>query len=119
MNCAVWLGWLSILLLVIGCARDRQSGFSPIGPPGAQGERVLPTDVSRRDLAIASEVRRVIKESRHLAGESGNVEAVVQNGVVTLRGGVMSDDSRYEMVDRIKRLPGVARVDDDLVLDWR
>ena len=43
-----------------------------------------------------------------------HVAAVVNNGVVTLRGGVKSKREHERIRDEIGRVPGVVRVDDKL-----
>ncbi len=80
---------------------------------------VTPPGVSMSDLTIANNVRDVLKGQGALAGISKNVEATVQNGVVTLRGVVATDTDRQEIADRIARLPGVNRIDNELTVELR
>jgi osmotically-inducible protein OsmY len=83
----------------------------PVAPP--------PAGVSANDIAIGQSINRLLKDDSGLAGVSGNVEATIDNGVVTLRGRVPSEHDRTEIADRIARLPGVAKVHDQLeVRQW-
>ena len=81
-------------------------------PAPAKGE--APSGVSDRDTIVAEEVSRLLKSDPELAGASNRVLAVVENGVVKLRGTVPAEHYRTEMAERMRRLPGVVRVDDDL-----
>ncbi|HWH70527.1 MAG TPA: BON domain-containing protein [Candidatus Sulfotelmatobacter sp.] len=87
---------------------------APVTPPPAP-----PPGVSAADVGVADAVSQLLKGDSHLAGVSSNVEATVEDGVVTLRGSVPSEHDRYEMVERISQLPGVAHVHDKLRVDLR
>ena len=73
-----------------------------------------PPNVAAGDVALASDVSQLLKGDPTLASASRNVQASVDKGVVTLQGSVPTDHQRYEIVDRISRLPGVKGVADDL-----
>ncbi len=71
------------------------------------------------DVAVATAVSQLLKGDAHLASVSSNVEATVDNNVVTLRGTVPTEHDRDEIVQRVSGLPGVLRVNDQLGIDLR
>ncbi len=84
-------------------------------------DRVYPpgVSVSSRDLAIADSVRGVLSGEVVIPSVGNNVEARVENGVVTLTGTVPSEVDKEEMVARISKLPGVAAVHDRTTITLR
>ncbi|PWU09961.1 MAG: hypothetical protein C5B50_26310 [Verrucomicrobia bacterium] len=119
------------LACVWGCAHHYGGSPGPEAPlnpplaaePAPQEPRPLvneappapaPPGVSTMDISVGKAVSQLLKEDEELSGVSGNVEAGVEHGVVTLRGNVPSEHDRIEMVERISKLPGVARVEDKL-----
>ncbi len=72
-----------------------------------------------QDISVATSVAQLLKGDAHLASLTGNVEASVDNQIVTLRGTVPSEGARDEIVQRVSQLPGVLRVRDQLGIDIR
>lgn len=65
------------------------------------------------DEQIRARVQQILKrEARYR-----NVKADVEDSVVTLTGSVELDSSRRSLVDRIRRIPRVESVENELVLD--
>jgi hypothetical protein len=85
-----------------------ESSAPRVYAPGA------PPDVSPGDLSTAEAVQHLLNDDTHLAGASANVLVTVRGGVVTLRGTTPSEHDRYEIVDRVAKIPGVVKVDDQL-----
>ena len=127
------LAWLAVpILLAAGCA-DRDHDASVSYSPALSGS-VEPTsdrDVARaypegpsttavstppgansQDWALAEEIRGLLTSQPKLG--NAPMAAVVNNGVVTLRGGVRNDKDRQRPHDEIARLPGVRRIDDQM-----
>ena len=73
-----------------------------------------PSDASAADLALASSVSAALNNDPEFAGISQNLAVTAKNGVVTLRGGTPSENSRVSIVERVRKLPGVVRVHDHL-----
>lgn len=73
-----------------------------------------PPDVSADDLVAAQAVSDLLRGNTYLAGTAENILFTVKNGVVTLKGSTVSEHERFEIVNRVKSLPGVTRVDDHL-----
>ncbi len=71
------------------------------------------------DVAVATGISQLLKGDPNLASVSSNVEATVDNNVVTLRGTVPTEHDRDEIVQRVSQLPGVLHVNDQLGIDLR
>ena len=128
------LVWLTVpLLVVVGCSsssRDSSVSYSPtltepVSPTSDrdaariyanQGATVSTTSVpkgaSSQDWQIAEEVRALLSADPKLG--NAPMAAVVNNGVVTLRGDVRNKKDRQRLHDQIAALPGVVRVDDQM-----
>ena len=67
------------------------------------------------DSTLSKGVNKVIKQD---AGPSGakRVQTTIRNGVVTLTGSVASQEEKQRLEDHIKALPGVDRVDNQLMI---
>jgi len=90
------------------------SSTAPAGPPTV----VPPAGVSSSDVAVADSVRQLLKGDSDLARVSNHVEATVDHGVVTLRGTVPAEHVN-EIEMRLRQLPGIVRVNDQLAVDLR
>jgi BON domain len=75
---------------------------------------VAPPDVSPGDLSTAEAVQHLLNDDAHLAGASADVLVTVRGGVVTLRGTTPTEHDRYEIVERVAKIPGIVKVDDQL-----
>ena len=115
-------------LVVGGCAEGRREGnyaeASPASvPPGQTGARVAGREESSntdpRDLALAHSISQILQGNVIRPNLGQNITATIDNGTVTLRGGVISEHQRDEIVDHVRRLPGVEHVEDQLILDYR
>jgi len=86
------------------------SGFfasdRPINPPG----------VFEVDKRVAKAVRQMLDENPALASHSRGVRVQVAKGIVTLRGTVPSEDAKSQIIEQIRDMPGVGRVDDRLII---
>jgi len=95
--------------------------YPEVPPPPPPPTTVAPAQssvtTSSSDVALAESVRGVLRNGT--TSPVGRVEASVYHGVVTLRGSVPSDLDRQALVSRVSNLPGVVRVDDQLMADNR
>ncbi len=78
-----------------------------------------PPGVAESDVAVADSVSQLLKGDSGMISASRNVMATVDGGVVTLRGTVVADHDRDEIVQRVSQLPGVKRVRDELGVENR
>jgi osmotically-inducible protein OsmY len=127
----VWLA--APILLVAGCSenhRDASVSYSPAltesysatsdrSAPRVYPERpsgadvsVVPHGASSQDWALAEEVRSLLMSDRKVG--TAPMAALVNNGVVTLRGEVRNEKERQRLRNEIAALPGVQRVDDQM-----
>jgi osmotically-inducible protein OsmY len=67
-----------------------------------------------RDLEITRQIRRAITEDDSLSTNAHNVKIVTQNGVVTLRGPVDSEEEKDDVFQKARTTHGVKRVDNQL-----
>jgi hypothetical protein len=93
------------------------SGPPPVATavPGA----TLPGTGANPDIALAESISRLLKGEPDLASVSAKVSATVHEGVVTLRGRVLSESDREEIVERVSKVPGVTHVVDHLGMQLR
>lgn len=133
-----------LLLLLAGCVHSHQPAvvYTPVPEPTvvvlppvsdrlavrvysepAPGEPTPPppgaTAASPQDLAIADSVRSIIHDQPIIPSVGNNVRATVLDGAVTLSGTVPSETEHDEIVSRIRKLPGVTRVTDHLLVSLR
>jgi osmotically-inducible protein OsmY len=130
------LVWLATpVLLIAGCSqshRDSSVSYSPalmesqsVTPtsdrsdiraypeqPSDSDISVVPQGASTQDWALAQEIRSMLMSDRKLG--NAPMAAVVNNGVVTLKGDVRNEKDRQRLHDAIARLPGVQRVEDEM-----
>jgi len=87
------------------------------GQPAVSAPAVPPPAVRDSDVRLGQTISNLLKGDPHLADASGNVIATIENGVVTLHGKVPTEHDRYEIVERVSKLPGVAHVNDHLGIE--
>ena len=69
---------------------------------------------SKADTEITARIRKGITELSDFSTNAKNVKIVTQNGAVTLRGPVNSEDERMRIVQLARSVDGVASVDNQL-----
>lgn len=84
--------------------RDRQ--------PGEVTADQQKEKVNDRDLA--QKVRRAIEQDKSLSTYAHNVKVVVQNGTVTLKGPVRSEDERHAIQAKVAEIAGTGNVKDEM-----
>ena len=126
--------WLGLpVLLAVGCAergRDASVSYSPAltdaypatsdraearaYPQALSGAEVTstPPGATQQDWVLAEEIRALLTQNQKLG--KAPMAAVVNNGVVTLRGGVRNEKERQALREQISQLPGVQRVEDEM-----
>ncbi|HLH53152.1 MAG TPA: BON domain-containing protein [Verrucomicrobiae bacterium] len=126
--------WLGLpLCLAVGCAENRRDAsvsyspaltgtYSPTGDRDASRVytdtqsgidlRNPPPGANAQDWQLAEEIRSFLTTHNKLG--RAQVVAVVNNGVVTLKGGVRNNEERQRLREEIAQLPGVQRVDDEM-----
>ena len=75
--------------------------------PGDQGN-------NQTDLKITQQIRQAVMADGSLSFTAKNVKIITQNGKVTLRGPVKSDDERSRIEAAARKVAGTAQVDNQL-----
>ena len=80
------------------------------------GKTVTPDDQSNRegDVELTRQVRQAIVKDDSLSTNAHNVKIISQNGVVTLRGPVASEDEKASVAAKAREVRGVKKVDNQL-----
>jgi len=68
----------------------------------------------QRDAELADRVMQLIQQDGTLSTSASMVSVTVENGVVTLSGDVDSQEQRQALIDKVRSIPGVASVIDQL-----
>jgi osmotically-inducible protein OsmY len=115
-------------VLVMGCSRDRDdrraSQTSAVVEPDNSGRNVRDRNEATKtaedqpendaDRTITQTIRKAITEDDSLSTNAKNVKIVTNDGTVTLRGPVKSEQERANIEAKAKQVAGVKRVDNQL-----
>jgi hyperosmotically inducible periplasmic protein len=88
-------------------ARNERDSSSAAKTPGDQAE-------NEADRTITQNVRRAITSDDALSTNAHNVKIITQDGNVTLRGPVKSEQEKKNIETKAKQIAGVKRVDNQL-----
>jgi osmotically-inducible protein OsmY len=118
---------------VAGCGRDRSANDQGSGDQTSKSTAAAPdnTAVNERDRGggtktpgdqaenetdrqITQEVRRALTSDDSLSTNAQNVKVITDNGTVTLRGPVKSEQEKKEIENKAKQVAGVKKVDNQL-----
>jgi osmotically-inducible protein OsmY len=72
--------------------------------------------VTEVDRGLASEIRSSLLGHPDFAGSEENIHLIVNNGVVTIKGWVPSEQDRRTIADRIQEQAGVQGIDNQLLV---
>jgi osmotically-inducible protein OsmY len=109
--CAVFAG-----LSILGCdsntnrpvTSDRTTSPSPSSTtPSA-------TNPSATDQALAQQIASSLREDSSLAATAPNITVEVNNGTVTLKGSVNSQQQRSDIESKVRNITGVTQVVNNL-----
>jgi osmotically-inducible protein OsmY len=112
----------------MGCSRDRDdrraSQTSAVVEPDNSGRNVRDRNEATKtaedqpeneaDRTITQTIRKAITEDDSLSTNAKNVKIVTNDGTVTLRGPVKSEQERANIEAKAKQVAGVKRVDNQL-----
>jgi len=70
--------------------------------------------MDRPDREITKEIRKSIIEDKSLSTYGHNVKIITQNGMVTLKGPVRSEEEKKAIEDKAAQVAGADKVTDDL-----
>jgi len=69
---------------------------------------------SKSDIQTTATIRRAVMHDHSLSMTAKNVKIITENGVITLRGPVMSEAEKTKIVELAKTHAGNAKVEDQL-----
>lgn len=112
------------LLVVVGCSKEKEPTSTAAVEADNSGRNVrdrndaakTPGDQSENeaDRAITQSVRQAIVADDSLSTNGKNVKIITQNGTVTLRGPVKSEQEKTTIVAKAQQVAGVKNVDNQL-----
>jgi hyperosmotically inducible periplasmic protein len=113
------------VLMLIGCgvayaqdASQSQSQADNTKANAADRDSSAPTADQQRgnasDLKLTQQIRRAITKDNSLSTYAHNVKIIVQNGTVTLKGPVRSDDEKQAVEAKAAQIAGADKVKDEL-----
>ncbi|MFN8547032.1 MAG: BON domain-containing protein [Candidatus Eisenbacteria bacterium] len=93
-------------------AADQQANNQPAVNGSDQDAMPTPTDqgTSATDIAITRSIRQALMEGEGLSLDAKNIKVITLEGVVALRGQVVSEEERTEIGAVAGDTPGVTRV---------
>jgi hyperosmotically inducible protein len=71
---------------------------------------------NRSDLDITKEIRRSLTQDKSLSTYAHNVKVITQDGKVTLKGPVRTDDEKSTVVAKATQVAGQGNVSDELTV---
>jgi hyperosmotically inducible protein len=69
------------------------------------------------DRKVTQQIRQAITKDDSLSTSAQNVKIITQDGKVTLRGSVNSDNEKQKIADQAKKVQGVKSVDNLITVD--
>lgn len=119
---------LVAVLLIFGCSKnrsenDRSSKSSAAQPDNTarnaadqdQGAKTAQDQSeNEQDRKISQEVRKAVTSDDNLSTEAKNVKIITNDGTVTLRGPVKSEQEKSDIEAKAKQVAGVKKVDNQL-----
>jgi osmotically-inducible protein OsmY len=70
----------------------------------------------RSDLELTRDVRRSLMQDKSLSTYAHNVKVIAQNGKVTLKGPVRSDDEKAAVIAKAAEVAGQANINDQITV---
>ena len=123
----VWPSWIArdVAVLAIVAAFCLASSWSRSSQQDGNDTQASPTKSptaasaqeqaqSTKDRELARKLRRAIVSDKSLSTYAHNIKIVAQNGVVTLRGTVRSDDEKSAITAKAAQIAGANNVKDEM-----
>jgi osmotically-inducible protein OsmY len=71
---------------------------------------------NRSDREVTKEIRKAVMSDKSLSINAHNVKIITQDGAVTLKGPVRSEDERKSIVAKAEQVAGTGKVTDQLTV---
>jgi hyperosmotically inducible protein len=114
--------WLSIACIVcagsVTANAQQQQQVKPDNTRAnrAPGETADQQSLDKRDRDLTQQIRKSIVDDKSLSTYAHNVKIVSQNGTVTLRGPVRSEDEKAAIEAKAKAIAGLSSVNDEMTV---
>jgi hyperosmotically inducible protein len=121
--------YIAATLVVLACAPSRVVGAEPVVSPTAEhvpenntghvrdrpenAKTAVQQSNNEGDLKITQSIRRMLIDDKSLS-TAHNVKIVTVDGVVTLRGPVVSEQERNTIANKATQVAGVRKVENQL-----
>lgn len=117
-NRVLCAGVLAGSLAMIGPAMAQQPDNSKVNKQDrAQGAVTADQQkMNQPDRKITQEIRKSVMSDKSLSTYAHNVKIVTQNGTVTLKGPVRSDEEKKTIVAKATEIAGAGKVTDELTV---
>ena len=120
-----WVVALFSVLTIAGCSKSEDKPVSQTAvEPDNSGKNVRDRDDQRKtsgdqseseaDRTITQNIRNAITADDSLSTNGKNVKIITNDGTVTLRGPVKSDQEKAQIEAKAKQVTGVKKVDNQL-----
>jgi hyperosmotically inducible periplasmic protein len=119
MKWIIALGSFYLFFTLVGLERDNigplQSVLAASKEAPSRTEKTPPTasdqPENEADRKITQQIRQAVTKDDSLSTSAHNVKIITQEGKVTLRGTVKSQDEKQKIADKAKQVSGVKNVD--------
>jgi len=71
---------------------------------------------NKSDVKLAADIRKAIRNDKSLSTYAHNVKVIAQNGQVTLKGPVRSEDEKQTVLSEAKAAAGGSSVSDEMTV---
>lgn len=111
---------LSSLCLVLAACDNRPAGAPNADNTGRnvrdRGPTLTPGEQTENeaDRTVTQKIRQAIMDDDSLSTNAKNIKIITINGVVTLRGPILSDREKMEIARKARAIIGVRNVDNQL-----
>jgi hyperosmotically inducible protein len=119
MNQLRWLALLAFPLVLSLAPIEAQD--QPVKPDNTRanrdgGQTADQQKMNKADRELAAQIRKSIVDDKSLSTYAHNAKLIVQNGTVTLRGPVRSEEERSAIEAKAKAIAGVTAVNNELTV---
>jgi osmotically-inducible protein OsmY len=121
-NVAIYPGVCILFLLLTfspGWAQSTAQSDNSKMNKGDQSASAVTADQqnnNRSDTEITKEIRRSLTEDKSLSTYAHNVKVITQNGKVTLKGPVRSDDEKSAVMAKASQVAGQSNINDEMTV---
>jgi hyperosmotically inducible protein len=125
---AAFSRFLGALFLLVVFASAWAQDTPSKSPPAGDNSKVNQRDQSkseatadqqqnnRSDLEITKEIRHALTQDKSLSTYAHNVKVISQDGKVTLKGPVRSDDEKTAVIAKAAKVAGEANINDEMTV---